>query len=117
MVLSKGLLIHHIPHLLCMLIVFLTDTLHIELAVEGFFWWESCLFEPFPAIHVLVWVDTFASHQLENLLVLIEPLQIFALIVCLNLIAKFIRLDSINLQLSMNLNSIFFVTGLPSISS
>ena len=46
---SKGLLIHHIPHLLCMFIVFMADILHIEVAVEGFFAWESCLFKPFPS--------------------------------------------------------------------
>ena len=64
-----------------MLVVTIADPPHVELAVESLFRWKCRLFELFPAVNVLVWIDAFPSHEVKVLIVSIKPAEILTPII------------------------------------
>ena len=85
--------------LLRMLIVSITASFHVQLAVKCIF----CALKFVPAIHIVIWRDTFASYTLKNFVYYVTlskflHLSSFRLEACLS------KLDAINLQLSVNVS-------------
>ena len=63
MVVDHGLVSKRGPNLLRMRILLFSDCMTAEFIVECIVGWESCLAEPVPGVHVVVWVDLIAEKD------------------------------------------------------
>ena len=64
-IVSEGFASKCFPDFMCMLAVFVADMFHFEFAIERVLYWQRLLIEPFPGVHVLVWVDSFLQKEIE----------------------------------------------------
>ena len=81
MVITQGLAAECIPHMIGMLIVFVTDAFTDELAIESLLWWQPPFIKVMITINVVVRMHTFSSQQFQVIFTTVGSckMQIFLL--------------------------------------
>ena len=67
--------------MLCTFTVLIIDSVHVQLAVKYFLPCQFCLLRFLWAIHLLIWIYTFAPHKLENIVPCAILSDVFTLVI------------------------------------
>ena len=99
------------PNSICVFIIFVTCTTHIEFTIESFPQRELLLFKPIPSSHIFMRIGSFLYEFILILAILLDPKN------SLPPISRWLTRESklllINLKLSINLSLISLLFSTP----